>query len=144
VGACRPAEGRQAPAKSLRANKFFLFTYKSLPPLWRAVGVQNCKLWNRKYISVKNDFEKYKNKKNAKDSSSVLPKQTVDSTVRLNWERNLDFWHFICGASQVWQIDSVTSFFPNKTPGAATNDGSCRFHRYLYNDAGFIPIRLAV
>ena len=31
-GACRPAGGRQAPAKGLRANKFFLFTYKSLPP----------------------------------------------------------------------------------------------------------------
>ena len=64
-GACRPAGGRQAPAKGHRANKFFLFTYKSLPPPWRAVGVQNCKLWNWKYISVKKVFEKYKNKKDA-------------------------------------------------------------------------------
>ena len=36
---CRPAGGRQAPAKGLRANNFFLFTYKSLPPPCRAAGV---------------------------------------------------------------------------------------------------------
>ena len=36
-GACRPARGRQAPAKGLRANKFFLFIYKSPPPsCWAA------------------------------------------------------------------------------------------------------------
>ena len=48
------SRGRQALAKGVRANKFFLFTYKSLPPScraagplppsWRTAGVQNCKL----------------------------------------------------------------------------------------------------
>ena len=31
-GSLPPGRGRQAPAKGLRTNKFFLFTYKSLPP----------------------------------------------------------------------------------------------------------------
>ena len=53
----------------------FLFIFKSLPPgqlaagplppTGRAVGVQICKMFNRKYISVKNIFKKYKNKKDA-------------------------------------------------------------------------------
>ena len=53
----------------------FLFIFKSLPsgqlaagplpPTGQAVGVQICKMFNRKYISVKNIFLKCKNKKDA-------------------------------------------------------------------------------
>jgi len=81
--AYRPAAGRRVPAARLPSGslpqgtkmrlKQILFTFRSLPPgrravggrppRSRAVGVHNCKLYNQKYISVKNDFEKYKNKK---------------------------------------------------------------------------------
>ena len=73
AGTCRSAVGRQPPRRAkIRLKINFIYIKvptarqeggRGRPPRSRVLGVQNCKLWNRKYIYVKNDFKKYKNKK---------------------------------------------------------------------------------
>ena len=79
-GAGRPAAGRPAP-RDLRAIFSAIFFSKmplpprcraarSRPPSSEAAGVYSCKFPNRKYIFVKNENKKYKNKKTAYSSAS--------------------------------------------------------------------------
>ena len=75
LGAGRPAAGRpvlQGPGRKFSAN---FFAEKPLlpgseaarcqPTGSRAAGVYSCKFRKQKYIFVKNEIEKYKNKKTA-------------------------------------------------------------------------------
>ena len=79
AGACRSAGGRQAPARGLRAKKnIYLHVGPCRLPARRqaprrAVGVQNCKMWNQKYISVKNIFKNIRIKKPAKPCRILDP-----------------------------------------------------------------------
>ena len=58
---CRAA-GSQGPVCNLFSS---FFSGKPLPPGSGAAGVYFCKFPNRKYIFVKNENKKYKNKKTA-------------------------------------------------------------------------------
>ena len=62
--------GRPAPRdlRAIFATKFF--SEMPLPPGSGAAGVYSCKFPNRKYIFVKNENKKYKNKKTAYSSAS--------------------------------------------------------------------------
>ena len=72
-GAGRPAAGRPAPRDLRAIFSVNFFPEMPLPPRCRAArsrppdsgaaGVYSCKFQNRKYIFVKNENKKYKNKK---------------------------------------------------------------------------------
>ena len=62
-GGGRPAAGRPVLQGSQRKFSVKIFTEKPLPPGSGAAGVYFCKFRKQKYIFVKNEIEKYKNKK---------------------------------------------------------------------------------
>ena len=61
-GAGRPAAGRPVPRDLRAIFSAKIFAQKPRPPRCRAAGVYSCKFPNWKYIFVKNENKKYKNR----------------------------------------------------------------------------------